>query len=195
MRRSFDGHKDYSHRYNDLMTKTPIALCAAFVLTGGLFICSAQGKKAPLSPPAETSVTINGKTITIKYGAPSMRGRKIFGGLESYGKVWRAGANSATSLHTDADLDIDGLSVPKGDYTLYVWLDAEQWQLIVNKQTGQWGTEYSEKQDLGRVKMKMSKPSAPVEKYEMTLSGSGGNKGDLKLAWENSVATVPITVK
>lgn len=177
-----------------VMTKTPLAVCAA-LLTGGLIICSAQSQKAPLSPPAETSVTIDGKKIVIKYSAPSMRGRKIFGGLEPYGKVWRAGANAATSLHTDADLDLGGLNVPKGNYTLYVWLDPEQWQLIVNKQTGQWGTEYQEARDLGRVKMTMSKPSAPIEKYAMTLSGTGGKKGELKLAWENTVATVPFTVK
>src|SRR5258708_14117946 len=96
------------------------------------------------SPPAETSVTVGGKTITIKYHAPSMHGRKIFGGLEPYGKVWRAGANEATALHTDADLQIKNLTVPKGDYTLFVSLDPKQWQLIVNKQTGQWGLAYNE---------------------------------------------------
>ena len=77
------------------------------------------------SPPAETSTKINGKSIDIHYAAPSMRGRKIFGGLEGYGRVWRAGANEATALHTDADLDIEGLKVPKGDYTLFVYLDPE----------------------------------------------------------------------
>src|SRR5205809_1753414 len=109
------------------MMKTAFALSGRF--GAGVVMCLAQNK--PLSPPAETSVTINGKKITIKYSAPSMRGRKIFGGLEPYGKVWRAGANEATSLHTDADLDLGGLAVPKGDYTLYVWLDPGQWQLIV----------------------------------------------------------------
>lgn len=167
--------------------------CAAlaFVAMSPTF---AQGKK-PLSPPAETSVSIAGKTITIKYSAPSMRGRKIFGGLEPFSKVWRAGANEATALHTDADLDIGGLAVPKGDYTLFVWLDPKEWQLIVNKQTGQWGTQYDESKDLGRVKMTMSKPAQPVETYKITLSSSGGNKGKLQLEWENTVASVPITVK
>lgn len=124
-----------------------------------------------------------------------MRGRKIFGGLEPYNKVWRAGANSATALHTDADLDINGLAVPKGDYTLFVWLDASQWQLIVNKQTGQWGLTYNENMDLGRVKMDMSKPSAPIETYKMTLSNAGGNKGKLQLEWENTIASVSFTAK
>jgi hypothetical protein len=158
----------------------------------------AEKKGAPLSPPANTSVTINGKTIAIKYSAPSMRGRKIFNGtgaLQPDNTIWRAGANEATALHTDADLDIGGLAVPKGDYTLFVWLDPQQWKLVVNKQTGQFGTEYHQEQDLGRVPMTVSKPPAPIETYKMTLSSTGGNKGKLQLEWENVIASVPITVK
>jgi hypothetical protein len=147
------------------------------------------------SPPAQTSVTIAGKTIRIDYSAPSMRGRKIFGGLEAYGRVWRAGANAATALHTDANLDIGGLSVPKGDYTLFVYLDPKQWQLVISKATGEWGLDYDASRDLGRVKMEMSKPPKPVETYKMTLSSLGGNKAKLQLEWENTVAEVPIIVK
>ena len=150
---------------------------------------------AQQSPPAETSVAIAGKAIRIQYAAPSMRGRKIFGGLEPYGRVWRAGANDATALHTDASLDIGGLSVPKGDYTLLVYLDPNQWQLIVSKQTGEWGLDYNQSRDLGRVKMDMSKPPKPIETYKITLSSAGGNKGKLQLAWENAIAEVGITVK
>src|SRR5690349_11818665 len=93
------------------------------------------------SPPAHTEVVINGKTISIQYHAPSMHGRNIFGagGVISNDPiypVWRAGANQATALHTDADLDIGGLAVPKGDYTLFILPTPGKWQLIVNKQTG-----------------------------------------------------------
>jgi len=150
---------------------------------------------AQQSPPAEASVTIAGKVIRINYSAPSMRGRKIFGGLEPYNHVWRAGANDATAFHTDANLDIGGLSVPKGDYTLFVYLDPKQWQLIVSKQTGEWGLDYDKSHDLGRVNMEMSKPPKPIEIYKMTLSSLGANKGKLQLAWENTVAEVPIAVK
>lgn len=170
-------------------------LFTSIFFIAGAMVAFGQGQQKPLSPPAQTAVTIDGKNISIKYSAPSMRGRKIFGGLEQYGKVWRAGANSATALHTDADLDVNGVAVPKGDYTLYVLLDQNQWQLIINKQTGQWGTEYSQAQDLGRVKMTMSKPSAPVETYKMTLSSTGAKSGKLQLEWENAVASVPFTVK
>lgn len=160
-----------------------------------VFAQEQRQKKGPLSPPAQTSVTIGGKTITINYSAPSMRGRKIFGGLEPYGKVWRAGANRATALKTDADLQIGSLTVPQGEYSLFVWLDPNQWQLIVNKQTGQSGLDYHEDQDLGRVPMQMSKPPAPVETFAITLTETGPNKGLLKMAWENTVASVPFTVK
>ncbi len=170
-----------------------------FGVLAASFMAAALLPTAPLmaqqSPPAETSVTIAGKAIRIQYAAPSMRGRKIFGGLEPYGRVWRAGANDATALHTDANLDIGGLSVPKGDYTLFVYLDPNQWQLIVSKQTGEWGLDYNQSRDLGRVKMDMSKPPKPIETYKITLSSVGGNKGKLQLAWENTIAEVGITLK
>lgn len=180
------------------MIQRTTALFTCLLLAGILFTVSAQEpkkKKAALSPPAETSIVIDGKRISIDYSAPSMRGRQIFGGLEAYGRVWRAGANAATTLKTEADLNINGLAVPKGEYTLYVLLDKDQWQLIVNKQTGQWGTEYSEGQDLGRVKMTMSKPQAPIETFKIALSSAGTNKGKLTMEWENTVASVPFTVK
>ncbi|MCL4402275.1 MAG: DUF2911 domain-containing protein [Acidobacteria bacterium] len=167
------------------------------LLLAGAFSTFAQEqrKKAPLSPPAETSVTIDGKKITINYSAPSMRGRKIFGGLVPYGKVWRAGANAATALTTQADLQMGNLNVPKGSYTLFVLPEENQFQLIVNKQTGQWGLQYDQSQDLGRIPMEMGKTASPVEKFKITLSDEGGNKGLLKMEWENTVASVPFTVK
>ncbi|HEX4278900.1 MAG TPA: DUF2911 domain-containing protein [Bryobacteraceae bacterium] len=153
------------------------------------------------SPSAQTSATIGGKSLSIRYSAPSVRGRKIFGagGLLSQDPTypaWRAGANSATALHTDADLDVGGLQVPKGDYTLYAWVaDPDNWQLIFSKETGQWGLTYNAKMDLGRVKMTMSKPPAPIETYKIILSSTGPKTGQLRLEWEKHIASVPITVK
>ncbi len=178
------------------MMKTVFQYALALVVSVGVV-------GAQQSPPAQAEVTIAGKTLSIKYSAPSVRGREgqLFGpgGKISHDPnypVWRAGANSATTLHTDADLDINGLSVPAGTYTLFVLIeDPDAWQLIVNKQTGQWGLKYDAGQDLGRVKMTMSKPPAMVEKLSYTLSDAGGNKGKLELVWENHAASVPITVK
>ena len=156
---------------------------------------------AQSSPPAQAGVTVGGKKITIQYSAPSVHGRKIFGdgGLLSRDPtypVWRAGANSATAFHTDANLDVGGLAVPKGDYTLYCSVkNPDAWELIISKETGQWGLSYNASHDLGRVKMTMSKPAAPIETMKYTLTDLGGNKVRLQLEWENHAASVPVTVK
>jgi hypothetical protein len=169
----------------------------------GLGVAAAQ--QPPASPPAKATVTVGGKTLTIDYSAPSVRGRKIFGpgGLVSGDPtypVWRAGANSATAFHTDADLTIGSgakaLAVPKGEYTLFVDVsNPDAWTLVVNKQTGQWGLDYDKKQDFGRVPMAMTRPASPVEQLKYTLTANGSNAATLQLAWEQHVATVPIAVK
>src|SRR6185369_4058509 len=100
-----------------------------------------KSKQPPLSPPAHTETTINGKKVSIDYSAPSMRGRKIMGELVPFGQVWRTGANSATTLKTETDLLIGGQKVPAGTYTIYSLPGENDWQLIINKQTSQWGTE------------------------------------------------------
>ncbi len=159
------------------------------------------GLASAQSPAAEASAKVGAKSITIKYSAPSVRGRDVFGAkgvISNDGTypVWRAGANAATALHTDADLDIGGLSVPKGDYTLYVSLkDPNAWELIVSKETGQEGSSYDASKDLGKVKMAMSKPAAMVETLKYTLPSQGANKLKLQLEWENKAAAVPVTVK
>ena len=155
------------------------------------------------SPPEKASVTINGKTISISYNSPRVKGRegKIFdkGGLieqthKSY-PVWRGGANAATTLHTDADLTIGDLNVPAGTYTLFVDIaNPDQWSLVVSKATGEWGLAYNPSMDLGRTKMEMSKPPSLVEDLKYTLKDDGGNKGTLTLAWEYKEASVPFTV-
>ena len=153
------------------------------------------------SPSATATGVINGKSIAVRYSAPSVRGRQIFGagGLLSRDPTypaWRAGANAATTLTTESDIMVGTLAVPKGTYTLYAWVqNPDAWDLIISKQTGQWGLTYDAKQDLGRVKMTMSKPSALVETLKYTIADKGAGRGELRLEWEHRVATVPITVK
>jgi hypothetical protein len=156
----------------------------------------------PKSPPATESATIAGKAIAITYSSPGVKGRAghIFtkDGLISHDPtypVWRAGANAATKLHTEGDLKIGGLTVPKGDYTLYVDLsDPDHWVLVVSKQTGQWGTVYDKAQDLGKVMMTMTKPAETIENLKYSIRGTGGPAANLTLAWENHIATVPLVV-
>jgi len=169
------------------------------------------------SPEAITSIHYGreGKLIWIFYHAPSVKGRHIFNGagaLQPDGTVWRLGADDATVLHTDADLDIGGLAVPKGEYTLYVDLDKGNWKLVVNKQLTdrrgrpQWGinmdgsTSNSPATELGRVAMTMGKPASPVETLRIALMRTeppteSATHGKLEIAWENVTASVPFTVK
>jgi hypothetical protein len=176
---------------------------ALAVVAGLASAQDAPKKKAPASPPAETSTAIGGTKITIKYSAPSVKGRKIFGdpgALQPDNTVWRAGANQATALHTDGDIAIGNLNVPAGDYTLYVFLDPKGWQLIVSRQTGQWGigpggTSLDESKAIGRTPMKMSKAASLVETYKMSLLAGEGKKGMLTLEWENVSASVDIVAK
>jgi hypothetical protein len=173
------------------------------ILTGAIAAIALVTSVSAATMTGQTaSASFSGKNVTIKYSSPAVNGRtgKLFGKDGTIGNdpnypVWRAGANEATVLHTDANLTIGNLKVPKGDYTLYVNLtDPEHWELIVNKQTGQWGLSYDAKQDVGRVKMTMTKPASTVEQLKYTLTG-GGNKGKLELSWENHTATVPIVAE
>jgi hypothetical protein len=182
------------------------AMLAGLLVTAGL--AQADRKKLlspnPKSPPMEAAVTIEGKQIWIVYHAPSVNGRHIFGGadaLQPDDSVWRAGADWATVMHTDATLDLGGVTVPPGDYSLYVFLDKGKWQLIVNKKVGQWGitragaTTLEEAENVGKASMTMSKPGSPVEVFKITLSQAGSNKGKLQMEWEKVSASVPFTVK
>ena len=154
-----------------------------------------NGKKLP-SPPAQASVTLDGKSITIDYNAPSMRGRKIFGGLVPYDHWWRTGANPATTLKTEVNLKIGSLTVPAGTYTIYSIPSETQWKLIVNKQTGQWGTVYNQDQDLGRTDMqKGPTPATPVEVFAIKFENTKGKKTELHLIWENTDVFVPVTAE
>ncbi len=156
---------------------------------------------APQSPAAKASVTIAGKTISIDYSSPRVRGRegKLFTkdgriGQDPHYPVWRGGANAATTLKTDANLTIGNLNVPAGTYTLFVDIsDPAHWVLVVSKDTGEWGLSYDSTKDLGRVPMQTSKPPSMVEDLVYTLTDNGGGKGTLTLTWEDVTASVQFT--
>jgi hypothetical protein len=175
--------------------------CSTIVLTFTLLLLASTGPAIAHQPSPSSNAmgTIGGASIAIQYSAPSVRGRQIFGAGNLLSKdptypIWRAGANAATTMRTSADLDFGGLRVPRGTYTLYVNVrDPNAWELVISKQNGQWGLDYDAKQDLGRVKMTMTKPAALVETLRYEVRDSGGGKGELRLAWENHAAAVPIT--
>jgi hypothetical protein len=155
-----------------------------------------QDKSKRPSPPGTAEVTFaDGKKVTINYSRPSAKGRKIVGGLVPYDQVWRTGANEATSLKTDVDLEIGGTTVPAGSYTLYTLPSASSWKLIINKQTGQWGTVYQQDQDLARVDMNVTSLSQPVEQFTIILDKKGGDAAQLNLQWEKTQASVGVKEK
>lgn len=146
---------------------------------------AANGK--PLaSPAAEAKVSLGGKALDIHYNAPSVRCRQIMGGLVPYGKVWRTGANPATTLVTASDLKIGDLLISAGTYTLYTLPEAPgtPWQLILNKQTGQWGTEYHPEQDLGRVPMHAGTLAKPQEVMSLGFEKTTATTTQLHVKWE-----------
>jgi hypothetical protein len=177
-------------------------LLVCLTLLAAATVLTAQ-QHPPASPPATASVTIGGKAVTIVYSSPRVKGRAghLFSkdgliGHDPQYPIWRAGANGATALHTDADLEIAGLKVPKGDYTLFVDLtDPANWVLVVSKQTGEWGLSFDKTQELGRVKMAMAATPALLENLTYTLTDLGKGKGKLTLAWENLSASVGLTAK
>jgi hypothetical protein len=168
-----------------------VAICLTLLAAAAV---AAETPKPPLSPPAKAEANVGSAAISIDYAAPSMRGRAIMGELVPFGKVWRTGANAATTFRTSADLMIGDLHVPAGTYTLYTIPSETEWTLIVSRQTGQWGSRYDESQDLGRVTMSVSRLDSPVEVFAISIRPVGP-VGTLALTWENMEATVPLTVR
>lgn len=143
------------------------------------------------SPHVTTTYNMGGKSVAITYGRPSKKNRVIFGQTIPFGKVWRLGADEATTLEIGADMMIGPLHVVAGKYTLYAIPGEKEWTLVISKQTGQWGTVYKADQDYGRTAMKLTKASSPAEQLTITIEGSGNDR-TLKVAWDDAVATVPV---
>ena len=166
------------------------------VLTLGVLAFAQQDKSKRPSPPAHTQCKFSdGKTITVDYSSPRMKGRKVFGGLVPYGEVWRTGANEATTFVTDTNLTVGDKDIPAGSYTIFTVPEQGKWTLIVNKHTGEWGIPYKyQSEELVRVPMQVSKTSAPVENFTINFD-QGGGSCTLQMSWENTQASVQISEK
>ena len=148
------------------------------------------------SPPAKADCKFSdGKTVHVDYASPRMRGRKIFGDLVSYGEVWRLGANEATTFVVNTSVNVGGKNVPAGEYTLFAIPNPDSWQLIISKQTGEWGIPYpGADYDLMRAPMKVSKLPSPVEDFTISFD-SNGSACTMRLDWETTRASIAITEK
>lgn len=147
-----------------------------------------------LSPRDTTAQTIGSAHLVVDYGRPSKRRREIFGNLVPYDALWRTGANEATHFRTDRDLTIGTIRVPRGTYTLWTIPARDAWTLIVNRQTGQWGTDYDKTQDVGRTQMKVATLGEPVEQFTIAIEPARNGSGVLIMRWDTTQAAVPIRV-
>jgi hypothetical protein len=179
--------------YNNEMQKLLVNATAGLFMLGVTTFAPAQEPRK--SPHESTSIELGGHKVTITYGRPYMNKRTIIGGLVPYNEVWRTGADEATTLRTDVDLDVNGLKVPKGVYALFTIPKENSWTLIIDKTAKQWGAfKYNKATDLGRTEMTVSKADSPVEQFTISLTPEGSSGAMLKMAWEKTVASVPIKV-
>jgi len=173
-----------------------IHFAVLFILAICLTAVAQQDKSKRPSPAEQAQCKFSdGKTITVDYSSPRMKGRKIFGDLVPYGQVWRTGANDATTFVTTAALTLAGKDVPAGNYTIFTVPDKDKWTLIISKHTGEWGIPYKyESEELGRVPMSVSSAGSPVENFTISFDQSG-SACILKMSWENTQASVNISEK
>jgi hypothetical protein len=155
-----------------------------------------SGRRFTMSVRDTVRATVGRANLLVDYGRPLRRGRTIFGGIVPFDTIWRTGANAATQIRTDVDLMIGNVTVPAGTYTLWTIPSRNgPWQLVINKQTGQWGTVYDPLQDLARINLRTETVATPVEQFTITIEPQGGQGGVLALAWDRTRAWVPFTVR
>jgi hypothetical protein len=146
------------------------------------------------SPRDSVQLALSGKVLSINYGRPSARGRKIVGSLVPYNQVWRTGANEVTTFKTESDIILDGVTVPKGTYSLFTLPSKKSWLLIINKETGQNGLVYHPRLDLARVKLQKRELPGYLEQFTISLDKRGSRSGVLRLEWEKTSLSIPFTL-
>ncbi len=163
-----------------------------FIATAGMV--QAQDLKTPaLSPTCKIDQAFSTSSIELSYSRPSMRGRKIFGELVPYGKVWRTGANAATKIKFGEDIEIGGKPVKAGEYALYTIPGTWEWEVVLNKGTGNWGAYgYDSTGDVARIKVKAEQMKMPMQTFTMDFSNITLNSCDLFLGWEKTMIMIPI---
>jgi hypothetical protein len=168
-------------------------LCMLFIFCSA----GAQDLKLPvLSPSSSISQEISTSKIEINYSRPSLRGRKMFGDVVPYGMVWRTGANSATKITFGEDVSIGGTSVKAGSYSLYTIPGEQEWEIIINKNTGNWGANgYDTKDDVVRTKVRSSVLQTPVETFTITIGSIGFSSCTIDLSWERTHVSIPVGIQ
>ena len=174
------------------------SVCRAFVL--GAFLTSAALAQAPAidipapSPASTLKQRVGLTDIEIVYARPGVKGRKIFGGLEPFGSVWRVGANNATTITFSTPVNFGGTEVPAGKYALFAQLGREEWTVILSSANKQWGSySYNAKDDVARATVKAnSLGDVLVETFLIDINQIRDDSAALNLVWENTVVSVPL---
>ena len=165
------------------------------LISTGAFAQSQKGPRinAPAASPASTLQQKVGFTdVEVVYSRPSVKGRKIFGGLLPYGEIWRTGANAATKITFSTPVKFQGTELPAGSYALYSIPGAKEWTIIFNKVTGEWGAySYQQENDALRVKAKPVSLARPVETFTIGINDIQMESATLNLVWEKTL--VPVT--
>ena len=146
------------------------------------------------SPLDSATAVIEGQPFAIQYGRPSKRGRVVYGGLVPWGRPWRTGANEATHLRVPVDIETGGETIPAGHYTLFSIPTEDGWTLVINSQTGQWGTAYDESQDFVRVPLSTEALGVPLELFTITIAEGDSSDGVIHFDWEQTRAVLEFDV-
>jgi hypothetical protein len=154
---------------------------------------AAWGPVGQLSPRDTVRAEIGTARLMVDYGRPRKRGRVIFGQVVPWDQVWRTGANAATQFSTDVPLKVGGRTIPAGYYSLWSIPTTSGATLIVNRQTGQWGTEYDAGQDLARLGLTRESLSEPMEQFTIAIEPADGG-GVLRMSWDTTSYLVPFTI-
>lgn len=151
-------------------------------------------QRGRVSPHESVSGSVDGATITIVYGRPSMRGRTIFGALVPFDRVWCPGADEATTLESSVPLRVGGVQVPTGPHTIWMLPTRDAWTLIISRQRSGFHTYYPADQDLGRVTLRKRELDAPVEQLTFAVTPAADGGGELAMRWERTEVSTPFTV-
>lgn len=177
-----------------LFKKITFLLATLVMMSWGLNLQAQNDKSKRPSPPAEASATLGDLAIQINYSSPGVKGRTIWGGLVPFDKVWRTGANEATTFEVSGDVMIEGQKLSAGKYALFTIPGEKEWTFIFNKEADQWGAyNYNQKKDALRIKAKPGKAAEFTERMTFSVNTKGKKAANVSLAWADLAVGFKVT--
>lgn len=171
-------------------------IALSLFLAGTFALGNAQVKTPQSSPASTVKQAIGLAEVTVEYSRPSAKDRKVFGNLVPMNQVWRTGANGSTDITFSSEVDFGGVKVPAGKYALYTIPGNDSWEVVLYKDTEQWGAPKELKNDLiaAKAKGKVEKNPLFVESFSIGFNDFKTDKANLMISWENTIVKVPITI-